>query len=589
MSLKQIDLTTALRPSLLPDEVLLFVQDSVGLYEGKYKIPNHQDGHVYLTSHRVYYVDNEEPRKNSVGIDLKEVERFEFYAGFLKSSPKITLVPKPSKRISTQNRVTALSSPSRSATSTPATRTDSPFHLPPTEPTTASNATWICPICTFSNPVPSNFDPSTATIHTPLPPCLACGIKPPLAHVLKAAIASATNRPAASTNTLRTPMPIRSRNDGERPLSETRLPDQGHLPQGSVESSRFRGPEEFRPESPGPTLQGFSASGVRAPDNIKISFRAGGEKIFHERLKGAMIQRKWLLHGAPPVPKPSPSGEPLPADRIKTVGIAGLEQRRLDMRRNNEVVIGNAFEDLEALMASAKEIVALAETFARQTNSGNEGGSSEESTLLAQSATALGLVTTKDMLGSGGSSETLYLSELSRNLAEFLTDDATGVLRKSGGIISLVDLWALFNRARNGIELVSPRDLERAARLWESLKMPVRLREFKSGVLVVQGTDRTDEKTIKALLTWMLGQHTIPPEKDVAWDWRTFGVGISARDVAVQFGWSIGVAVEELEMAEERGALCRAESIEGVTFWENLLVDDTLNGLARSSEVGVIP
>jgi hypothetical protein len=34
MSLKNIDLTTALRPSLLPDEVLLFVQDNVGLYEG---------------------------------------------------------------------------------------------------------------------------------------------------------------------------------------------------------------------------------------------------------------------------------------------------------------------------------------------------------------------------------------------------------------------------------------------------------------------------------------------------------------------------------------------------------------------------
>lgn len=34
MFLKQIDLTTALRPSYLPDEVLLFVQDNVGLYEG---------------------------------------------------------------------------------------------------------------------------------------------------------------------------------------------------------------------------------------------------------------------------------------------------------------------------------------------------------------------------------------------------------------------------------------------------------------------------------------------------------------------------------------------------------------------------
>ena len=34
MFLKQIDLTTALRPSYLPDEDLLFVQDNVGLYEG---------------------------------------------------------------------------------------------------------------------------------------------------------------------------------------------------------------------------------------------------------------------------------------------------------------------------------------------------------------------------------------------------------------------------------------------------------------------------------------------------------------------------------------------------------------------------
>lgn len=38
MFLKSIDLTTALRPSYLPDEVLLFVQDNVGLYEG-YVIP----------------------------------------------------------------------------------------------------------------------------------------------------------------------------------------------------------------------------------------------------------------------------------------------------------------------------------------------------------------------------------------------------------------------------------------------------------------------------------------------------------------------------------------------------------------------
>ncbi len=34
MFFKQIDLTTALRPSLTSGEELLFVQDGVGLYEG---------------------------------------------------------------------------------------------------------------------------------------------------------------------------------------------------------------------------------------------------------------------------------------------------------------------------------------------------------------------------------------------------------------------------------------------------------------------------------------------------------------------------------------------------------------------------
>ena len=45
----------------------------------KYKIPNYQNGHVYLTSHRICYVDNEDPRKNSTCIDLKDVDRHEYY------------------------------------------------------------------------------------------------------------------------------------------------------------------------------------------------------------------------------------------------------------------------------------------------------------------------------------------------------------------------------------------------------------------------------------------------------------------------------------------------------------------------------
>lgn len=335
-----------------------------------------------------------------------------------------------------------------------------------------------------------------------------------------------------------------------------------------------------RAESPGPQLAELDLNEKTELADVKISFRAGGDKNFYERLKGAMTQRKWLLQAAPPVPSPSPF--PMP-DKFHTaglaqsaiirptstpVGIAGLERRGLESRKNNEVVIGTAFEDLEALMASAKEIVALAEKFAVESGR----GAPEASLVLSESAAALGMVTTKDKLNSG--SDNLYLSQLSRNLAEYLTDDHNGLLRAEGGIMSLVDLWAVFNRSRNGVELVSPLDFRKAAQLWEKLGLPVRLRQFKSGLLVVQRSDWNDEKTIRQLRAWLQQLRLRAPAEEVPWEWSRFGCGVNAQETAQRFGWSVGVAIEELEMAEDRGVLCREEGIEGLRFWTNYLIEE---------------
>ncbi|KAK7227274.1 hypothetical protein V2G26_015277 [Clonostachys chloroleuca] len=114
-------------------------------------------------------------------------------------------------------------------------------------------------------------------------------------------------------------------------------------------------------------------------------------------------------------------------------------------------------------------------------------------------------------------------------------------------------------------------DFEKAARMWEELKLPVRLRTFRSGVMVVQGLDRTDQATIKALLAWLKDLHEFPPEKEVPWDWQQFGMGVTAQETADRFGWSLGVAEEELLMAEEHGAVCREEGLEGLKFWVNYI------------------
>jgi ESCRT-II complex subunit VPS36 len=52
----------------------------------KYKIPNYQNGHAYLTSHRVCYVAADDPRKYSIAIELKEVDRVEYQVWHLATS-----------------------------------------------------------------------------------------------------------------------------------------------------------------------------------------------------------------------------------------------------------------------------------------------------------------------------------------------------------------------------------------------------------------------------------------------------------------------------------------------------------------------
>ncbi|EME79840.1 uncharacterized protein MYCFIDRAFT_157048 [Pseudocercospora fijiensis CIRAD86] len=610
MFLRHLDLTTALRPSLYDDETLLFVQDGVGLYEGKFKIPNYQNGHAYLTSHRVCYVDNEEPRKYSVAVDLKEIDRIELYAGFLvKSSPKITLFPKATKKTAAaiKSPLPRYASPSDALVGANNNNNNNNNNTARFGPSATSvrdvNATWICSICGLANAVPPNFDPATANQYTPLPPCQACGVKPPLAIMIKSAIAAMSNRASGASSA----MPNSGRSSMEagsmiasqaatQPLPGgmnqcSRCTFQNHpslttcevcaAPLQSTPDRRSQLIEDDlrRPESPGPSLNEGSILNNDAIETIKLSFRMGGVQTFSERLQGALVQRKWLLQSAPPVPRtpmtppqtggrssPPNNGMPSTPTPPRVVGIAGLEQRGAELRQNNQAVIGNAFEDLEALMTSAKEVIQMAEQFARQAN-----GSASDDTkrMISDSAAALGLVTTKDMLGSGSSAEQLYTTQLARDLAEFLTDDRKGILRKEGGIMSLVDLWQVFNRTRNGIELISPHDFEKAARMWTNLNLPIRLRRFKSGLLVVQERNRTDEKTIASLLSWLREpQFAFPPSEPGCID-QSYGRGVTAQDAAGRFGWSIGVATEELEMAEETGALCREQCLDGTRFWEN--------------------
>ncbi|KAK9450240.1 EAP30/Vps36 family-domain-containing protein [Limtongia smithiae] len=551
----QIDLTSARRPVLLPHEVDIYVQDGVGLYEGQYKIDGYQHGRIYLTTHRVCYVDNARAATHSVAIELAHVTRVQFSPGFLRSSPKIALYFSPVRH--------GIVSHSAPATPQPATNTIE----------RNTTLTWICPICSFSNAIKLN-----DAEHAPPSPCLTCGIRPP-ASLIKDAIVSYQSEQHVS-HSYPKPLPVDVKVADGFPCPRCTFVNHpslhycemcgANLVSSSVPPALLD--EVMRDlvldgrSSPGPVHK--STDNVEEITCVKISFRSGGDKVFLEKLKFVLQEREWAsakhkdrAHtGSIPTDasKHSYRYRPQSNEYTPKFGIHGL-QRQGARNREHTIELMTSLSDLESLMSKAKEMVGLAESFASRLS--NAPGVPEEARkALLQSSEALSLsspIVTREMAGAG-TANTFY-AELARQLAEFLDN---GVLSREGGILTLFDLYALYNRAR-GIDLISPKDFSHACGMFESLRLPFRLRKFRSGVIVIQEAYYSDETVCKMIIGFIRQKETLQ-------DIRSHKVGVTAQDLNQQFGWSVMVAVGELQTAELSGKLCSDLSIEGARFYENL-------------------
>lgn len=106
-----------------------------------------------------------------------------------------------------------------------------------------------------------------------------------------------------------------------------------------------------------------------------------------------------------------------------------------------------------------------------------EGSKEENSDALTSLMLDMGIMSPVTRENAGGA----YFNQLARQLAEFLSE----CMPKNGGIMTLSDIYCMFNRAR-GVELISPDDLYQAARLQQQLKLGYHLRRFQGGLIVLQ-------------------------------------------------------------------------------------------------------
>uniref|UniRef100_A0A8B9LZT9 Vacuolar protein-sorting-associated protein 36 n=1 Tax=Astyanax mexicanus TaxID=7994 RepID=A0A8B9LZT9_ASTMX len=292
---------------------------------------------------------------------------------------------------------------------------------------------------------------------------------------------------------------------------------------------------------------------------IKLSFKEHGQIEFYRRLTEEMTQKRWENT---PVSQPIDTTAGPKAGRTRAVGIVGIERKLEEKRKETDKNISEAFEDLSKLMekvsalpsasilptsvTTAKEMVELSRSIANKIKD-KQGDITEDETIRFKSyLLSMGIANpvTRETHGSG----THYHMQLAKQLGDMLQ----APLEERGGMMALTEVYCLVNRAR-GMELLSPEDLVNACKMFESLKLPLRLRVFDSGVMVVQLQSHSEEEMIASALDNVSDKGSL-----------------TAEEFAKLLGLSVLLAKERLLLAEKMGHLCRDDSVEGLRFYPNL-------------------
>lgn len=262
--------------------------------------------------------------------------------------------------------------------------------------------------------------------------------------------------------------------------------------------------------------------------------------------------------------------------RASTAGIAGILRRQEANRKATAEIATEAFSDLKSLIDKAKEVVAVVERYSAAlqdkqaaaagaaAGAGSDGGdSAREAEDLSSILQDIGIASPVTKTSAG----TRYHQQLARQLADFLSSPpgkragARSLLDMFGGMMTLPDVFSVFNRAR-GTELVSPADLLTTAQLLGPTRLGMSLRRFASGVLVIQADSHSDEAVGERLVQ-------AAAEAPVGAGVEGGGGGLVATQVARDLRVSVTLAMEHLRTAEAGGLLCRDESVEGTRFYVN--------------------
>lgn len=224
--------------------------------------------------------------------------------------------------------------------------------------------------------------------------------------------------------------------------------------------------------------------------------------------------------------------------------MAGLLARQQERVAAVDADLETAFADLGQLMEKAAEMVALAGQFRSAQRSSAEEGDFRDYMV------SMGIASPVTRANAGSDFHTQLARELDRVLP--------GALARGGGMLTLPDVFCLFNRAR-ATELISPEDLLKACTLLDTVGAGISYHAFESGVKVLKSAD-FDNATVTTRLVEMA-------EAAADANGGPRSGALTAVRAAEALGISVVVAKEHLLAGEDALALARDASVEGLTFF----------------------
>ncbi|CAO3652163.1 unnamed protein product [Cunninghamella echinulata] len=386
-------LNTSKRPELSSKEVILIQQANIGLYEGKTKIEGYQDGVLYLTTHCIIYVNNQDPMDHSAHIFHESIIHIDQQSGFLRSSPKLIIYLDPN--IDTTNTASTLTNGSMISEDESLSS-----NMAKTLKIATDLGIWNCPICfndnTFltdkcelcgviatqeylkeqqqkqqsqqrnstTNNNNTNTNTNTTTTTIPLPSVIEEGIHCPTCTYINHPSLKWCEMCETELNHHQTSIPPSL---PKRPLQQQQHSKSDSMLM-SLPSSSSTSSSSSSLFATTTTINATTKNNITTKKDhfIQLSFHKGGINPFLTQLNETLKEKAWetksiLLSLSSASSNRISKSTPTSPIETRKVGIQSIEQKIRDTASENRDTMTDAFQDLDRLMATATKMVKLAE------------------------------------------------------------------------------------------------------------------------------------------------------------------------------------------------------------------------------------